>query len=282
MKMILVDGDVVLYRVGFAAQKTRYEVWTEDEQLVEVCDNAADANALMADYGVDLHKTPMLEVEPVENALHSCKLLLQSIQDKYPDEQVTVYFSCSTADNFRKTFYAQYKNRPARRPEHYAAIKEYMWKKYTCQVDPTLEADDLIAIAAAQYPGSVVVTNDKDMDQIPGLHFDFTKDREYVITEGEAREALEMQTIMGDSTDNIQGISGWGKVKAAQWLASEGTAWDAYQKVYDVPEMAEWQYMLNRALVRLASTEKERRFILDDLARTRTALTRVEAEEASP
>ena len=91
---ILVDGDVVLYRCGFAAQKTRYNVWTEDEQLVETCENAADANAIIEDYKpIDLHKTSFLEVEPVENALHSVKRMMQATS------QYSRYHECLLTDN---------------------------------------------------------------------------------------------------------------------------------------------------------------------------------------
>ena len=56
------------------------------------------------------------------------------------------------------------------------------------------------------------------MLQVPGLHYN-TRRKDYTnITKEEASLLLHTQVMMGDSTDNIPGLKGIGKVKAAKVL----------------------------------------------------------------
>lgn len=249
-KFLLVDGDVVRYRCGFAAQHTRYRYGKEEQTF----DSAKEANYWINERDLDPSlRWSFLEVEPVENALHSVKLMMQSMQEKYPDAELEVYFSCPTPDNWRTRLYPQYKaNRPDRKPEHDAAIRDYMANKYPVQCAEDLEADDFISIRAAECRAAgqlpIIATIDKDMDQIPGLHYDFVKDEEYEIDDDYADYVLEIQTISGDSTDNIPGLPGMGTKRAISAL-EQGDAWDAYKSFYDDENMAWYHYHLNQALV---------------------------------
>lgn len=275
---LLIDGDVVRYRCGFAAQKTRYVVYNEvnpesGKDPGTIFENAKEANAWMKEHGGRRESFP--EVEPVENALHSVKVMLQAIQDKWPDADMGVYFSCSTKDNWRTKLFPQYKaNRPDRRPEHDAAIREYMNKRYRCITGKEDEADDLIAMTAETCRNKgedyVICSIDKDLKQIGGKFYDFTKDTLEDIPLDEAAGLLELQKITGDSTDNIPGISGWGAAKAARWLAAgPQNAWDAYQEVFDNVEVAWYHYCLNQALVTLPSSETEKAFLVEEVEHAR-------------
>ena len=268
---LLIDGDVVRYRCGFAAQKTRYVVKgpLDFEQHFE---NAKEANAWMklpqhADLG--LTREAYQEVEPVENALHSVKKMMQSMQDKWPDADLVVYFSCRTPDNWRTQFYPQYKaNRPDRRPEHDKAIRDYMLKKYVVILGEAagLEADDLISYAAHEcrekQEDYIICSIDKDLKQISGPFYDFVKDELEDISRTNADSLLEHQKITGDSVDNIPGLSGWGKAKATKYLAIPGNdAWKCYQEFYDNVDIAWYHYCLNQALVTLPWSEYQLRWL---------------------
>jgi len=99
------------------------------------------------------------------------------------------------------------------------------------------EADDYIASAAVQWAGPdlqvVMVSRDKDLDQVLGPHavmYDPMKD-ETIDPEALAAakgyapaEAIEIQTLTGDSTDNIPGVRGVGPKTAAKLIARYGTA----------------------------------------------------------
>ncbi len=99
------------------------------------------------------------------------------------------------------------------------------------------EADDIIATVAARFAGAdmdvVLVSRDKDLDQLIGPHvtlYDPTKDQTLDAAAIEAEkgyrpdQAVEVQTLCGDSTDNIPGIPGVGEKTAAKLIAKYGTA----------------------------------------------------------
>lgn len=71
------------------------------------------------------------------------------------------------------------------------------------------ETDDMIASYAAMLRSSntphIVCSNDKDLDQIPGLHMNPKTHVMSVIDDGQANYSLWTQALIGDSTDNIPG-----------------------------------------------------------------------------
>ena len=124
--------------------------------------------------------------------------------------------------NFRKDIYPPYKgNRKKELTQEEKDFFEYAynylkdgWKAVTAD---DMEADDLLAIWQTRDPG-IIVSIDKDMLQVPGLHYN-TRRKDYTnISEEEASLLLHTQVMMGDSTDNIPGLRGIGKVKASKVL----------------------------------------------------------------
>ncbi len=99
------------------------------------------------------------------------------------------------------------------------------------------EADDYLASAAAQMAGPdltvVIVSRDKDLDQALGEHvvmYDPMKD-EVIDPAGllaskgyRPDQAVEIQTLTGDSTDNIPGVMGIGPKTAVKLILKYGTA----------------------------------------------------------
>lgn len=87
-----------------------------------------------------------------------------------------------------------------------------------------LEADDLICGVSEELMKSsesfIIASPDKDMKQIPGLHMDYKKEVPEItsITTEKAFYNLVLQTIAGDSNDNVFGVPGLGPVKAAKLL----------------------------------------------------------------
>ena len=126
--------------------------------------------------------------------------------------------------NFRKDIYSPYKgNRKKELTQEEKDFFEYAynylkdsWKAVTAD---DMEADDLLAIWQTKDPG-IIVSIDKDMLQVPGLHYN-TRRKDYTnISEEEASLLLHTQVMIGDSTDNIPGLRGIGKVKAAKVLVN--------------------------------------------------------------
>lgn len=79
------------------------------------------------------------------------------------------------------------------------------------------EADDLMSVYALENPGSVIVSCDKDMLQVPGLHYHPLKGGFTLITPQQGEAKLLYQWAKGDMGDHIPGIYKHGD-KAAEAL----------------------------------------------------------------
>jgi len=94
------------------------------------------------------------------------------------------------------------------------------------------EADDYCCFTALQaaYDGIpyTIAHIDKDLDCIPGWHFNFRKNKSYFITYEQGYQFQIKQLLQGDSTDNIKGIKGVGPVTADKIIAGGelGQLWD--------------------------------------------------------
>ena len=94
-------------------------------------------------------------------------------------------------------------------------VKEFYSKHYEVYLRPRLEADDCMGILSTHktlVPGErIIVSNDKDMQTIPGLLFNPAKDKKpRRISELEADRFFMYQTLVGDTTDGYPGCYGIG------------------------------------------------------------------------
>src|SRR5574343_1568457 len=86
---------------------------------------------------------------------------------------------------------------------------------------------------------TIIVTLDKDLDMIPGLHYNWVKNTIYDVNEDEALRFFYKQLLIGDTSDNIVGIRGIGPVKAKtliDHLETEEEMLDVVSSLYDSKE----------------------------------------------
>lgn len=82
---------------------------------------------------------------------------------------------------------------------------------YGFSLVPDMEADDLCHYAGVRDPArSVVVSNDKDLKQTPCDIFD-PRMRAFVLKKGDPDYLVAYQMLVGDATDNIAGLPGYGR-----------------------------------------------------------------------
>lgn len=98
------------------------------------------------------------------------------------------------------------------RPRYYEAIRDYMVEQWQAQMLRGIEADDALTVTANVLKGQgiecIIVTEDKDLLQYPGLHYNPNKSKEvFEISETQGAFNLWSQVITGDLTDNIPGVS---------------------------------------------------------------------------
>lgn len=195
--MILIDGDIVAYRCAYKSKDDRPEY------------AAYSAGSYLSD--LISHLYTLLDDEP----------------------EYRVFLSGKGESNFRHEYAvtAEYKGnrKDKQKPEHLDVIRQYLIDEWEAVVSDGEEADDLIAIAATQQP-SIIVSVDKDFDQVPGKHYNPNKSKLYSVSKRAATLFLYEQILTGDRADNIKGIDGIGPVKAKKALKDCKTE----RQMYDV------------------------------------------------
>ena len=149
-------------------------------------------------------------------------------------------FFLSGPNQYRKIMSAsstgpKYKgNRDGSEPEHRQALNDYLISDYDAVVLDGVEADDGMGIVQSYAMDNFgdahtcIVTNDKDLDQIPGWHYNYPKKKLYWVTQKQADHFLNVQMITGDVADNVMGIRGMGPKKAEKYLATNANVKDLY------------------------------------------------------
>lgn len=112
-------------------------------------------------------------------------------------------------------------NRDAKhKPKYYNELKQYMFTHWNAELIEGEEADDAMAKRqwAKRDKSTIIVTIDKDLDQIPGWHYNPATKETYFITLDQGNYFFFWQMLVGDSADNIPGIDNIGKVRATKLL----------------------------------------------------------------
>lgn len=206
-ELTLIDGDIVAYRA--AASK------------------------------VGDSRRPCREPEAISKADEIIDYILTECSFYNPTKKYKV---CLTGKgNFRneiaKTKIYKGNRTDAVKPDHLSAVRSHLLTKYKAALSSGEEADDLISkTAAANDYRCIIASTDKDMLQIPGMHFNFVKGDFFKIDEEDGLQFFYRQILTGDSADNIEGLYQVGPVKAEKMLngcRTEDDLWKAVVKAYD-------------------------------------------------
>lgn len=132
--------------------------------------------------------------------------------------------------NFRYSVYPEYKSN--RKPldekvrERINYGHKYMVEYFEATMADGMEADDLVSIWCWECINEgipfVLAHIDKDLNQIPGPHYNYNKKEHYTVTPEDGYRFLAKQWVMGDSTDGIPGVPGWGPKKTDKLLDTVG------------------------------------------------------------
>ncbi len=171
-----------------------------------------DADSLMYFSSYGSEEDQLLSETKISEKIYD---ILNIIGQSYNIERYYVFVKGS--NNFRYKIYPEYKkNRPAKHPI-IDVLNKYLVENFDAIESHNAESDDYV-YSYSQLPEykdrCIICSVDKDMLQIPGIHYDYQKNKYHHISEEEARYNLAIQMIMGDAADGIQGLRGYGPVKA--------------------------------------------------------------------
>lgn len=264
---VLVDGDILVFRACFAAERMEYAVEyldAENGEDVRIwCENKANADTLMANLGgrgVKATLSSQRKLEPFSHAVKNLRNIIDNIEESTAAGSMVV--ALTGAGNFREhvaTIKPYKGNRDkAHRPTYEEEMKQYILQNYPSVMVDGEEADDYMgytqtaAIAGGDMYASCIASADKDLLMIPGLSFNFLKEggAARLVTPEEALDTFFKQWLTGDSTDNIPGVPKIGPKKAQalmdeslNFAAKLGSVRRAYQQGYgeDAGEEAMWE-----------------------------------------
>jgi len=188
-----------------------------------------------------------------------CSMLFKLLEDvrsddsKHKPTHFAVIFD-SARKNFRNEIYSEYKANRAEAPDDLAPQFEYIRKSVKAFNLPSIElinyeADDLIATYAKQITEAgakvTVISSDKDLMQLVSNKvrlFDPMKSR--VIGEKEVVEkfgvkpdqVIDVQSLAGDSSDNVPGVPGIGIKTAAELINKYKNLEKLLSKASEIPQ----------------------------------------------
>ena len=186
--LALIDADIVLYR----------NCWASQNENLDICKFRTD--------------------EMIDHILEETKA-----------DEFQLWLSDNKEANFRYKLDPTYKStRPLEKPIHFNEIKEFLITDWNAKFAFGMEADDALGIEQTKAntkmngwvntDNSIICTIDKDLQQVPGNHYNFVKKEFKFVTPEEGLRFFYSQLLIGDTSDNIQGCRGIGPKKTAKIL----------------------------------------------------------------
>lgn len=185
----LIDGDILVYRVGFAS---------ENQTEAQNCMNT------------ELVMEQILK----DNETEDYKVFLSDKLENNFRFKIDPEYKANRKD--------------ARKPRWYKSIRQFLVDEFQAEYTTGQEADDALGIEQTLHNTgdwnplgivpTVICSIDKDLLQVPGNHYNITTREHQQVDYIEGLRNFYKQFLIGDRVDNIVGIDGLGVVKAGRLL----------------------------------------------------------------
>lgn len=189
MKTLLIDADYLLYRTMTACEieaELGDEIWVRWADLGQVRESFWET--------------------------------IDEMKEEWPQNEFVEFALCWTGPSaFRKRLDPAYKaNRQGKlKPIGYKRMKAELLEESNSWLHDEIEADDWLGIMPKFFSDYVVVSGDKDLDQVPGSHYwPWKEEKHWTVTKDDALRCFYEQVLSGDTVDNIPGCPGIGSVNA--------------------------------------------------------------------
>ena len=211
MRELLIDADIFVYKATRLSEREinwEGDSWTLHSDMAEVKTIIDDQIWKVLD------KTKIGAVLPI----------------------VTLCFS--DKKNYRKKINPDYKSnrKGGRKPMCFSNAIDYCKSEYNCVSYDWLEADDVMGIMSTEpsKESTIIVSEDKDLLTIPGLHWDFKEEKIFKWAKDQADYQFFYQVLVGDTVDNYKGCQGIGPISAEKILRENiGSVSDMWEVVLE-------------------------------------------------
>ena len=196
---------------------------------------------------------------PVGAVTGFCNMLFKLLEDSKSDDnlQKPTHFAVifdSARKNFRNEIYSDYKGNRSETPDDLVPQFEYIRKSVTAFNLPSVElinyeADDLIATYTEQIlkKGAkvTIVSSDKDLMQLykkdvrlyDPMKNKFITSKDVIDKFGvDPKKVIDVQSLAGDSSDNVPGVPGIGIKIAAELINKYGTLEKLLDKAHEIKQ----------------------------------------------
>ena len=188
-----------------------------------------------------------------------CSMLFKLLEDSKSDQnlQKPTHFAVifdSARKTFRNEIYSDYKANRSEAPDDLAPQFEYIRKSVLAFNLPSVdlinyEADDLIATYVEQIlnKGSkvTIISSDKDLMQLykKGVRIYDPMKNKFISEEDvknkfgvDASKVIDVQSLAGDSSDNVPGVPGIGVKTAAELINKYGNLEELLKKAHEIKQ----------------------------------------------
>ncbi len=237
MTKCLIDADVISYQCSAVGQHT-------DQDTGELMIHDFDSVAQYADDLIFHIEEMCMATEPSTLYFTSDERLI-NVYNRFHSYGDNVPLAHAPNYRIARAVTKPYKgNRVVEKPYHFHNLRAYLISKYDCRIACGIEADDLLAIDLTKNPDAICCSRDKDLKQVPGMHFTWAchnqeqwgpemvdelgrlwKDDKGKLR-GVGAKFFWAQMITGDPVDNIPGVPKAGDAKAYELLANVETEKD--------------------------------------------------------
>lgn len=216
MKHILIDGDILTYRIGFSVESSVYVVNNT------IYKRKGFAERHVKEHGGEIFKRK--NIGSMKDLVRNLQITMKTMFDDIGSNQYTMFLTDSSRqENFRSSIATVevYKgNRSViAKPFFYKKIRELLIKDYKAVLVSGQEADDAIGIAQYKasrnapdgsriFGGTIIASIDKDLQVLEGEHYHMVNRTITTVTYEDALKNFCKQLLTGDRTDCVPGLPG--------------------------------------------------------------------------
>jgi hypothetical protein len=223
MRIALIDGDEIAYKVALQFQDTIHVVSRDNERKGAYPSKALAIESIAGDESLDI--TPEVVVKDLVDEDRIIDEYISTILLNTNCTDINLFLSGENNFRYEMATLLPYKgNREGgNKPFHLKTIKDKLRDRGATSID-FLEADDMMSSTnSLSSDECVICSTDKDLRTVPSWNYNISTKLYQEITEEQALYNFYMQLLIGDPVDNIPSPYKLGEVTAGKILSGIDT-----------------------------------------------------------